>query len=240
MIIKPDWPAPENVFAASTTRQGGVSLAPFDSFNLAQHVGDLPKDVEKNRTILRETLALPSEPLWLNQTHSSDVSTGASCEADAAYTHEKNTPLVIMTADCLPILLCDTQGIEIAAIHAGWRGLAHGVVENTLKHFSAKPENILAWLGPAIGPSAFEVGQDVYDAFIQHDTQAVQNFTTKANGKYLCDIYGLAKQRLNLLGVQQISGGDFCTYTDKQRFYSYRRDQRTGRMAHLICLNQAG
>ena len=165
MIIKPNWPAPANVFAASTTRQGGVSQAPFDTFNVAHHVGDSPDDVQKNRVILRETLALPSEPLWLNQTHSNSVSTGGNCEADAAYTREPNTPLVIMTADCLPILLCDTEGTEVAAIHAGWRGLAHGVIENTLKHFSAKPENILAWLGPAIGPSAFEVGQDVYDAF---------------------------------------------------------------------------
>lgn len=236
-IIKAHWPAPASIHTFSTTRHGGVSQSPFDTLNLAKHVGDDEAHVIENRARLKQHLHLPAEPLWLNQTHSIDVCTNACVDADASYTQEKNRVLVVMTADCLPLLLCNRAGTEIAAVHAGWRGLANGVVENTVKHFQSPAEDILVWLGPGIGPEKFEVGQDVVDAFTSHDIKAKGCFKHLANEKYLCDAYALAKQRLHALGIQAIYGGEHCTMTEKSDYFSYRRDQTTGRMAHGIWIN---
>jgi YfiH family protein len=234
-LIFPDWPAPANVQAASTTRQGGVSRAPYDSFNLGLHCGDHTAQVAENRRLLRKYLALPTEPAWLKQVHSAcAVAAGASVtEADAAYSFAKHEVCVVMTADCLPVLFCDRDGMRVAAAHAGWRGLAAGVLENTVSALQCPPADVLAWLGPAIGAGAFEVGQEVRDAFVEVDARAAQAFQANRPAHYWCDLYELARQRLNSVGVTAIYGGEFCTYSD-QRFYSYRRDKVTGRMASLI------
>lgn len=241
-LITPDWPAPPNVKAYSTTRNGGVSRGAYQSLNLGAHVGDRPEDVLRNRNILSGLANLPCEPIWLEQVHGNDVAVLDECAlannaADAAYTRLREKVCLIMTADCLPVLFCSAAGDEVAAAHAGWRGLCNGVLENTLAEFHARPEHILAWLGPAIGPSKFEVGPEVRDAFISKDPQAAKAFKPYKSDKYLADIYLLAKQRLNSVGVTQIYGGEFCTMTDENRFFSYRRDHNTGRMASLIWLS---
>ncbi len=236
-FIVPDWPAPANVQVLQTTRQGGCSAAPFDSLNLGSHVGDIPLLVEKNRQSLAELL--PSEPIWLEQVHGTRVvqAEQTSCHpaADACVARTANAVCAVMTADCLPVLLCDQAGTVVAAAHAGWRGLAAGVIEATVDAMDVAPGQLMAWLGPAIGPSAFEVGMEVRDAFIQHSPVAATAFTPRAE-KYLADMYGLARQRLSALGVHQVFGGQFCTFSDPQRFFSYRRDGRTGRMATMIWL----
>lgn len=237
-FITPDWPAPANVRALQTTRQGGYSHAPFDSLNLGSHVGDAPLLVEKNRQHLAELL--PSEPIWLEQVHGTHVvhAEHGNCHptGDACVTHAAQAVCVVMTADCLPVLLCDRAGTVVAALHAGWRGLAAGVIETTVSAMKAEPGQLMAWLGPAIGASAFEVGAEVRDVFVQFDAAATTAFTPHAE-KYLADIYRLARQRLSVLGVHQVYGGQFCTFSDPQRFFSYRRDGQTGRMATLIWLN---
>jgi YfiH family protein len=241
-LIIPNWPAPANVKSLQTTRSGGVSAAPYASLNLATHVNDNPLAVAQNRQLLRPYL--PSEPVWINQVHGVDVIDAAtSCSlqnADAAYTTSANVVCVTMTADCLPVLLCDTRGTVVAAVHAGWRGLCDGVIEAACHKMAVPASEILAWLGPAIGPNAFEVGADVRAQFMQHDQQASLAFKPWAE-KWRCDLYLIAKQRLNKLGVTQIYGGgvnaDFCTYTDEDRFYSFRRDNVTGRMATLIWMS---
>jgi YfiH family protein len=236
-FIIPNWPAPANIKALQTTRTGGLSQDPYSSLNFGDHVGDDALTVARNRQLLNPFV--PTEPLWLKQTHSTIVVNAAltSClpEADAAYSKQKNIVCAVMTADCLPILLCDKTGTTVAAIHAGWRGLLDGVVESTIKALEIAPQNLLAWLGPAIGPTAFEVGRDVYDGFIHQDAKSAQAFTVKNEPyKWLADIYLLARLRLQSLGVKQIYGGDYCTYTNEEKFFSFRRDGGTGRMATLI------
>jgi len=237
-LIYPDWPAPANVKALQTTRVGGISLAPHHSLNLGGHVGDDPIKVAANRQLLNRYV--PTEPLWLEQVHGLTVvnAATASClpTADAAYATQKGAVCAVMTADCLPVLLCDTAGTEVAAIHAGWKGLLDGVIEASVNTMQSPYAQLLAWLGPAIGPSAFEVGDDVRDAYIQHDAKAAEAFAPHGEGKWLGDIYQLARQRLNKLGVTQIYGGGLCTYTDEARFFSFRRDGATGRMATMIWL----
>ncbi|HQM87772.1 MAG TPA: peptidoglycan editing factor PgeF [Methylotenera sp.] len=240
-FIIPNWPVPANVVALQTTRLGGVSSAPFDSLNLGAHVNDDPIAVAKNRQLLSPYL--PNEPVWVNQVHGIEVIDAAqsAClqNADASFTTKPNVVCVTMTADCLPVLLCDKAGTVVAAVHAGWRGLCDGVIEAAVNKLPVEHSEILAWLGPAIGPNAFEVGSEVRAQFIAKDAQAASAFQTNGN-KWLGDIYQIARQRLNYLGVTQIYGGsvneDFCTYTDATRFYSFRRDDVTGRMASLIWL----
>jgi len=240
-LILPDWTAPKNVRAATTTRRGGFSQFPYDSFNLADHVGDVAEMVAKNRALLQAELALPSAPIWLQQVHGiqaiSAIMANQNCCADAVYTDQVGQVCVVMTADCLPVLFCDKAGTRVAAAHAGWRGLAAGVLEHTVKTLApSPPQEIVAWLGPAIGAQAFEVGEEVREMFVAHSPQAAQAFTATRPQHWLADLYLLARQQLQHLGVQEIFGGNHCTYTDSDRFYSYRRDRTTGRMATLIWL----
>lgn len=241
-LIVPQWPAPANVRSLQTTRQGGVSLAPFDSLNLGAHVQDNPAHVAHNRQLIRQFV--PSEPVWLNQVHGVHVVDAAHADgipdADASFTTQRNTVCVTMTADCLPILLCDTAGTVVASAHAGWRSLCEGVIEETVRKISVDANRLMAWLGPAIGPQAFEVGSEVREQFLAKDAQAEAAFKQQDNDKWLADIYRLASLRLSHLGVNQIYGAGqqdiYCTHTDTQRFFSFRRDNLTGRMASLIWL----
>jgi hypothetical protein len=240
-LITPNWSAPINVRAYSTTRLGGFSVAPYESLNLGTHVGDDATAVEKNRQALVQLTGSKMPPLWLNQVHGTQVISAQNwqtgVEADAIYSNQPNQVCTIMTADCLPVLLCDTQGHQVAAIHAGWRGLLNGVIENTVSQFQGARQEIMAWLGPAIGPDKFEVGPEVREAFIAHSAEADSAFKTSKSSHYLADIYQLATQRLAVMGITDISGGNFCTATEKQRFFSYRRDGKTGRMATLIWIS---
>ncbi|MCK5829303.1 MAG: peptidoglycan editing factor PgeF [Methylococcales bacterium] len=234
--IKPDWPVKSNINAAVTLRSGGVSQSPFDSFNLALHVNDDPEKVCQNRKLLSTMLQLPCEPIWLEQVHGHQVVKAENTEqiikADASFTDKAHIVCAVLTADCLPILLASDDGAKIAAIHAGWRGLYSGVIANTVN--SIGTINIKAWLGPAIGVDCFEVGKGVRDAFVKKSTKFIQAFTEKNEDKYLADIYKLATIELASIGIKQVFGGNFCTVTDKELFYSYRRDGETGRMATLI------
>lgn len=240
-LIIPDWPAPLSVKAIQTTRHGGVSHAPYDSLNLGMHVADDPMSVTANRQ--RLSPFLPSEPVWLNQVHGVEVidAVAAGCavpDADASYAVAKGVVCVVMTADCLPVLLCNESGTVVAAIHAGWRSLLDGVIEqtvNVIRQRSSDP--LMAWFGPGIGPQAFEVGDEVKAAFVAKHALASHAFVATENGKWLGDIYALARIRLNDVGVTAIYGGGLCTYTDAERFYSFRRDGTTGRMATLIWLS---
>ena len=235
--ILPNWPAPKNVKAFASTRVGGFSSAPYQGLNLGAHVGDDPSIVEKNRDWLAQQANMPSAPIWLNQTHSTVVArvsapTTQVLDADGVFTSASNVVCSAMTADCLPVLLTNTQGTQVAAVHAGWRGLANGIVENALELFSGE---VVAWLGPAIGPQAFEVGEDVLQAFVDFDSQAHQAFTPRdVEGKWLADMSKLATQRLNKLGITQVFDSGLCTFQDKEDFYSYRRDGVTGRQATFI------
>ena len=244
-VIAPTWSAPECVKAYSTCRQGGVSIGPYASLNLGMHVGDDVENVLLNRQRLAQGLALPELPVWLQQVHGVEaieltVSTKSDIQADASYTELKNKVCAVMTADCLPVLLCNRQGSQVAAIHAGWRGLAAGVIESTLNAMGEPAGNIVAWLGPAIGPQAFEVGEDVVEAFVSAHAEAERAFVQQSPTTWFADIYALARQRLQRKGVNDISGGDFCTYHDEARFFSYRRDGVTGRMASLIWIEAEG
>ena len=238
--LQPNWHAPPNVHAFTTLRHGGVSNVPYDSFNLGDHVGDEENAVKTNRTLLIKQFNLPQMPLFLTQTHSTRVLTlpysGKNLEADAAYTTQTNQVCLVMTADCLPVLFTNRQGNAVAAAHAGWRGLCDGILEETVKCFQCPSDEIMAWLGPAIGSTAFQVGGEVVQQFISQDPQAESAFIVDPNtpGKYLGDLYQIAKQRLNQLGINQVSGGEHCTYTEKDKFFSYRRDGKTGRMASCI------
>lgn len=237
--LVPQWPAPPSVRSLSTLRVGGESKAPFDSWNLADHVGDNSGDVAHNRRLLCEALKLPHEPLWLRQTHGVQVAhageTGAdpTPEADACIATSPGWPCVVLTADCLPVLLCTQDGAEVAAAHAGWRGLAAGVLEATVQAFTAAPDRLMAWLGPAIGPDAFEVGAEVRTRFLDQDPGADSAFRIHGH-RYLADLYSLARRRLHLAGVDAVYGGGLCTLTDRARFFSYRRDGNCGRMATLV------
>jgi len=238
-LLQADWPAPAAVRTLLTTRQGGVSQPPYDSFNLGTHVGDQPEAVAANREQLR--LLLPDEPAWLNQVHGTNVVDAAEIgetllDADASFSRQPGKVCVVMTADCLPVLLCDDAGSVVAAAHAGWRGLCDGVLEAAVSATAVAPATLMAWLGPAIGPDAFEVGAEVRAAFIACDPAAAAAFTDIGEGKYLADIYQLARQRLAAAGVSRVYGGDYCTVIERERFFSYRRDGVTGRMASLIWL----
>lgn len=235
--IIPNWPAPKNVKAFASTRVGGFSTTPYQGLNLGAHVGDDFSIVEKNRDWLAQQAKMPSAPIWLNQTHSTVVAQASAptkqvLDADGVFTSSSQVVCSAMTADCLPVLLTNTQGTQVAAVHAGWRGLANGIVENALELFSGE---VMAWLGPAIGPQAFEVGEDVLQAFVDFDLQAHQAFTPRdIEGKWLADMSKLAAQRLNKLGVTQVFDSGLCTFQDKNDFYSYRRDGVTGRQATFI------
>ena len=236
-FLIPDWPAPARVRACVTTRAGGVSLAPFDSLNLGDHVDDDPLAVTENRRRLTETFAV--RPAWLRQVHGVEVVEAdptLTAEADGSWTSTPGIACTSMTADCLPALFCDRAGTRVAAAHAGWRGLAAGVLEATVDRLDTPASEVLVWLGPAIGPGAFEVGAEVREAFIATHPETIEAFVPSANaGRFMADIYALARLRLAARGITAVHGGGFCTVTDP-RFFSYRRSPRTGRFASLIWL----
>ena len=269
MFIKPDWPVPPNIKSLYTTRQGGVSQTPFNTFNLATHVGDDLQDVLANRKQLFDQACLPSEPVWLDQQHTdiaiqlnqsslytqtpdsllSTLSTQVPV-ADASWTLCPGLVSVVMTADCLPILITNQAGTIVSAIHAGWKGLAKGIVSKTLQSFpdevQQSPEHLMAWIGPAISARQFEVGQDVYDVFVHQNKANSIFFQSKSYGaissqkapkKYLADLPGLVRNELNALGVSKVYGGDLCSYEQVEDFFSYRRAGKTGRMACLIWID---
>lgn len=234
-LITPDWPAPANVKALQTTRHGGVSTGVYASLNLGDHVKDDAQHVAANRQLL--SAYMPSEPVWLNQVHGIRVIDAAlsSCleSADASFTIRKQVVCVTMTADCLPVLLCDHAGTAVAAVHAGWRSLCDGVIEATVAAMPVPADQLMAWLGPAIGPEAFEVGSEVRAQFMAKAAQAESAFKAKSD-KWLGDLYTIARQRLRQLGVAQVYGGGRCTYSESDTFFSFRRDGDTGRMGTFI------
>ena len=236
--ISPDWPAPANIKALVTLRSGGYSGGSYSSFNLAEHTGDDPEAVSRNRALLRDYFRLPAEPVWLEQVHSRRVvmadTAAYGTAADASWTGAAGSVCAVMTADCLPVLICDRAGSRVAAAHAGWRGLHAGVVGNTVTRLDCDPAELMVWLGPAIGPGAFEVGAEVVQAFIARDSQNSLAFTQNDERHWMCDLYRLARIELDTLGIDAVFGGNECTFTDSTRFYSYRRDGVTGRMASLI------
>ena len=249
--IEPSWTVPKQILAFCTTRQGGRSKAPFNSLNLGLNAGDEAADVHQNRAILRS--ALPTEPLWLKQIHGITISTPSSRSAlgngpfvaDASVTNIPNEVLAILTADCMPVLFASKSGDVIGAAHAGWRGLSGGVLENTINEMIAlspglRASDISAWMGPAIGPSAFEVGEDVLQAFAPQGQGTLSKAfmpIVESPGKYLANLYLLARDRLKALGIDQVDGGEFCTVNDPERFFSYRRDKVTGRFASFIWIS---
>lgn len=240
-VLTPDWPAPAKVRAAFTLRTGGVSTAPFDTLNVGAHVGDFPAAVAENRNRIRTALALPAEPMWLEQVHGTsavelDAATDPAITADAIVTRRPGTVCVVQVADCLPVLFAAADGSAVAAAHAGWRGLAAGVLEAAVARLGIDPTGLLAWLGPAIGAPHFEVGAEVRAAFTAADAGAAEAFAENARGRWQCDLTALARRRLEALGVRHVFGGCWCTYADAARFFSYRRDGRCGRMAALIWL----
>ena len=239
--ITAPWPATARVHALTTIRNGGVSAPPFATFNLGHHVSDDPAAVRANRARLRTGLALPAEPLWLTQVHGTRVvaaaETAPGTEADGSFTDCAGVVCAVLTADCLPVFLCDRAATRVAVVHAGWRGLAAGVVEQGLAAMGMAGDQVLAWLGPAIGPQAFEVGDEVRQAFISHQPEAALAFQKNTRGRYYADMYTLARLRLAAVGVTHVYGGEYCTYSERQRFFSYRRDGQTGRMAALIWLD---
>ena len=246
--LVPDWAVSSRVTVFSTTRLGGVSEAPYDSLNLGSHVNDDPVAVEENRRRLCDSFALPSSPCWLNQTHSSEViklpdtefASGVSRSADGVWTDSVDTVLAVLTADCLPVVISDTEGSNVAVIHAGWRGLAAGILNNALAVFDPQAE-LHAWMGPAIGPSSFEVGEDVLEAFVNRNALHHSLFSPRASkGKYLADIYGLARAELTASRRVTVTGGDYCTYSQESWFHSHRRDGvKTGRMATVAWISKA-
>ena len=235
-FIAADWSAPGGVVAGCTTRRGGVSGAAFRSLNLGDHVGDDAAAVSENRRRFVAARGLPGEPRWLRQVHGADVIVEpvAGDEADAALSRTAGVVCTVMVADCLPVLICSNDGREIAATHGGWRGLAAGVLENTVAAFDTLPGQLCAWLGPAISQRAFEVGDEVRRAFIGGNADAAASFVRNDNGRWQADLFDLARQRLNAVGVGNVSGGGLCTYSDPERFFSYRRDGQCGRMAAFI------
>ena len=250
-VIVPDWPAPEQVRAFSSTRMGGVSAAPFDSLNLGHAKdggGDQAQSVANNRQRLREGLDLPTEPVWLQQVHGRHVAyldgdhrPAAPPQADAAMTRARGVPCVVLTADCLPVLLCDHSASVVAAVHGGWRGLARGILARAVDALGRPGAELLAWLGPAIGPQAFEVGPEVRAAFIEQDAALADCFVPNPNAeqedRLLADLYGIARHQLAAAGIEHVFGGDRCTFSEPEHFFSYRRDGQTGRMATLIWLS---
>lgn len=242
--ITPDWPAPPQVKAAATLRTGGVSEGAFASLNLGSHVGDDPAAVLENRRLLKAALALPSEPAWLNQVHGVNVvdaaksdPTSAPPAADASFAKGAGAVCVVMTADCLPVLFCERQGTRVAAAHAGWRGLAAGVLGATIKALDVEPSQLMAWLGPAIEQEAFEVGEEVREQFVKLGADNAAAFQSNARGRWQADLYQLARNELARLGVTAVHGGGFQCFADSKRFFSYRRESRTGRMGTLVWLS---
>jgi hypothetical protein len=241
-LLRADWPAPPGVVAFTTQRHGaGVSVPPFDTFNMGLRSGDDAGAVARNRAALRELADLPSAPHWLRQVHGTHVARfdapprdGAEVEADAAVTSVAGVVLAILTADCLPVVFASRDGGEVAAAHAGWRGLAAGVLEATVAAMRADPRDVVAWLGPAAGPDAYEIGDDVFDAFVDREAAAREAFTATRPGHWHVDLYALARSRLARVGIREVHGGGLCTISDPARFFSHRRDQRTGRIATLV------
>lgn len=240
-LIVPNWPAPHWIKAYTTTRHGGFSHAPFDSLNVGLHVGDNPDDVMKNRQLLQSSLGLKKPLLWLEQVHGNSVISADhptnTLKSDAIYSKKEHTVCAVQTADCLPLLICSVSNYCIAAVHAGWKGLNNGVIENTILALECPPRDLLVWLGPAIGPQAFVVGEEVVQAFMKKDHVAETAFRYIGHNKWQANLYKLAKQRLHKLGIDTFYGGEYCTYTDPKRFFSYRRDQVTGRMLSFIWIN---
>ena len=236
--IAPEWPAPPRVRAFVTTRAGGVSAGEHASMNLGLSSGDAPESVARNRAIVRALL--PSDPAWLAQVHGTDVADldappGAERpRADAAATSTPGRVAVVLTADCMPLFLCDRAGRRVAVAHAGWRGMAAGVIENAVRAIGADPSEVCAWMGPTIGPAAFEVGGEVKEAFVRDDRQAASAFAPHVPGKFMADLYALARRRLARAGVGEVHGGGFCTWRETDRFFSYRRVQESGRMGAFI------
>ena len=238
-IVKPDWPAPANVRAVMTTRDGGASSGPYASLNLAMHVGDDEAAVGENRRRLRAALRLPSELVWLEQVHGTDVAVLpglVSGAADAVVSFTPGAVCAVLVADCLPVFLADREGDRVGLAHAGWRGLAAGVVEAAVAALDCDPTQLLAWLGPSIGPRAFEVGPEVRESFMTKDPASAGDFRRGHDGRFFADLPALARRRLAACGVESVHGGDWCTFSDPERFYSYRRDGATGRMAALAWL----
>ena len=238
-LIQPNWKAADSVSAFCTTRVGGHSLSPYDSFNLGTHVGDAPDAVGLNRELLTREFNFGNEPCWLNQTHSTEVTLLNSSQdyefnSDAAISQKAGVVAVVMTADCLPILICNQQGDEVAAVHAGWRGLADGIVSATLNKMRTPPEQLMAWIGPAISQSRFEVGDEVRSLFINNNEKAVQRFRQNRPGHWLCDLPGLAADQFHDLDLTAVHQSGLCTYDNESQFYSYRRENISGRMASLI------
>lgn len=239
--IAADWPVPDHVHAFTTTRKGGCSEAAYSSFNLASHVEDKTVAVTNNRQLLRDVFKLPAEPVWLEQTHSNHVIAADDfehVEADASWTSKKGIVCAVLTADCLPVFFSNKSGSTVAIAHAGWRGLLNGVVTETFVAMRIKPDDCLVWLGPAIGAEVFEVGEEVVKSFTDKNAATLKAFRQKDEAHYLCDMYELVRIELEQQGIGQIFGGGLCTYTDKERFYSFRRDGRTGRMASLIWIGE--
>lgn len=246
--LTPDWPVPANVRAAVSLRRGGHSTGAYESFNLGAHVGDDAEAVAGNRRQLMRELQLPAEPRWLKQIHSDKVVEARNDRlvrtADGSFATGPGVVCAVLTADCLPVLICDKAGTRVAAVHAGWRGLAGGVVRSCVGMLGCDPENLLVWLGPAIGPRAFETGVDVLEAFFESaqngaHMEAITHCFRPHREKplhFLADIYALARVELHGLGVMEIYGGDHCTVSEDDNFFSYRRDKTTGRMASLIWL----
>ncbi|MGB5518530.1 MAG: peptidoglycan editing factor PgeF [Gammaproteobacteria bacterium] len=239
-FLLPDWPAPASVHALVTLRTGGYSIAPYASFNLALHTEDRPEAVRKNRELLRTYFHLPAEPLWLRQMHGNRIIEANAAivdtTADGCWSQTAGMVCAVMTADCLPVLICNRSGSQVAAAHAGWRGLRAGVISNAVSMLPSDPAELMVWLGPAIGPHAFEVGAEVIQSFTHKNPENAQAFDQVDDRHWMCDIYRLARIELATLGVTSIYGGGECSYSDEKRFYSYRRDGITGRMASIIWL----
>jgi YfiH family protein len=232
-VVQADWQAPPGVIAGTTLRSGGHSEGPYASLNLGAHVGDEPAAVAANRASMLRELGLPAEPLWLRQTHGTEVAieSPADTAADARVTWQRGRVCAVLTADCLPVVLAAIDGSEVAVAHAGWRGLCNGILENTVRAMRTDATALQAWLGPAISQPAFEVGDEVREAFLAVDPAAAAHFSGNERSRYQADLYGLARQRLASLGVSPVSGGQCCTHAEAERFYSYRRDGACGRMA---------
>jgi YfiH family protein len=244
-LLEFEWKLPTGVKAAFTTRLGGVSRAPWDSFNVATHVQDEQAHVAENRRKLRELLKLQAEPAWLNQVHGVAVhdldaveSWSAAVTADAAVTSRADVACVVMVADCLPVLFASRDGSRVGAAHAGWRGLASGVLEQTVRAFRVPGQELLAWLGPCISHDHFEVGDEVREEFVKQEIGASAHFRRNDRGRWQADLLGLARQRLERLGVTNVAGGNWCTFADRERFFSHRRDGMGGRLAALIWLHR--
>ena len=243
-IIVPDWPAPPGVRSAFTLRTGGVSVAPYDSLNLGASIGDSPETVAENRRRVREKLRLPAEPVWLEQVHGVEVvvlgdSPGLAPAGDASVAWGAGYVCAIRVADCMPVLFAARDGSAVAAAHAGWRGLAGGVLEATVGRLDLPASQLIAWMGPAIGPAHFEVGDEVRAAFTATDLDASSAFVANARGRWQCDLYALARRRLTAIGISGIYGGGWCTFAEADRFFSYRRSGQCGRMAALIWIEQS-